>query len=52
VVDDGGNFIIRRESEKLRAKLFPFIDIDPNQAIGQLRLFEKRMIFWPLGVGA
>jgi hypothetical protein len=52
VVDDGRNFVIRRESEKLWAKLFPFADIDLNQPPGQLRLFEKRMIFWPLGVGA
>ncbi|SLO61115.1 Uncharacterised protein [Klebsiella pneumoniae] len=30
VVDDSRNFIIRRNRQKLRMKLFPFADIDPN----------------------
>jgi hypothetical protein len=52
VVNDRRDLVVRRDREKLRMKLFPFADIHPNEAIGQLRFFEEERDFVAVGVGA
>ncbi|KAI3489377.1 hypothetical protein L1887_46422 [Cichorium endivia] len=53
VINNGRDFIIRRDSQKERAELFAFADIHANDSVIQLGFFKKEgdlMAVWGRGV--
>ncbi len=49
MIDDGRNFIVRRNGKKFRAELLTFADINRQDAVIQLGLLHKKRDFMPVG---
>ncbi len=49
-VNDGGDFVVRRDGQEFRFELVALTDIDVVRTIGQATLFSMMCTLWPFGV--